>query len=110
MENCVFCKMTKGELEVKFIEENENFFVIIDRAPKAPIHFLIIPKIHVKDIQSMSEKEFYLGSQALQMAQKLSVQQNNIDFKLLVNSGYNAGQRVFHLHFHFLSGEQLGEI
>lgn len=110
MENCTFCKIITGEIEVQYIDENEHLIVIKDRAPKAPVHYLIIPKIHIQDIQSIEEQDFYLGSEVLKMAQRLSQSQNNIDFKLVVNSGYNAGQRVFHLHFHFLAGKQLGEV
>lgn len=103
--DCIFCKIIARQVPSSIIKENGNLLVIKDIAPKAPIHYLIISKKHIKDIQSMERPDAILGSAMLSMAQELSKElQEPRDFRFMINSGYNAGQRVFHLHAHFLAG------
>lgn len=111
-ENCIFCKIIEGQIPAKVIDETEDLIVIKDIAPKAPIHYLIIPKCHIKDIQSIEEKNCIIGNSILKIAQKLAkdTEGKDIDFKLIANNGFKAGQRVFHLHFHFLAGTDFGEL
>jgi histidine triad (HIT) family protein len=103
--DCIFCKIIARQVPSSIIKETGNLLVIKDIAPKAPIHYLIISKKHIKDIQSMERADAILGSAMLSMAQELSKElQESKDFRFMINSGYNAGQRVFHLHAHFLAG------
>lgn len=112
IDQCIFCKIIKHEIPASFIYENHHVIVIKDINPKAPIHYLIIPKEHTKDIQSLDEKNISVISEEIfSAAQKLSRETPGAeDFKLIINSGYNAGQRVFHLHAHFLAGGKFGEV
>lgn len=90
--------------------ETDDILVIKDLYPKAPIHYLIITKKHIKDIQEMKPDDMHLGAFMIKAAKELSVQlPGNGDCKLVINSGEGAGQKVFHLHMHFLAGKQLGE-
>ena len=108
MQDCIFCKIISQEIPSKIIRENDNVIVLQDIAPKAPIHYLIIPKKHVRDLASVQDA--HLLSSLLQMAQELSQEIPGADqFKLLTNNGHGAGQRVFHLHFHFLAGKIFAE-
>ncbi len=104
-QNCIFCKIISGNISSKKIYETDDVLVIQDIAPKAPIHYLIIPKLHVKDIQScLPEQQMMLGA-ILLAAQHISEQiANGCEFKLVANNGASVGQSVFHLHFHFLAG------
>lgn len=87
--------------------ENDRVIAIKDIAPKAPIHYVIIPKKHVKDIQSLDQKDLSIAEDLFAAARELAQTVSGTgDFKFVVNSGYNAGQRVFHLHAHFLVGYQ----
>lgn len=108
--NCIFCKIISKQIPSKIIQQTDDILVIEDIAPKAPLHYLIIPKQHITDIQSLSDTDAKLAGKLLMMARNLSKELDDIDFKLVVNSGPQAGQHVMHLHFHFLAGEQMGEI
>ncbi len=108
---CVFCKIIRGELGSKKIAENDTLIVIQDIFPKAPIHYLIIPKKHTQDIQSLSSENLSIATEIFAIAQYLSKTiEGASDFKLHVNSGKNAGQIVMHLHVHFIAGKLTGTI
>ena len=105
---CIFCKIKDRSIPAAFVAENENIFVIKDIAPKAPVHYLIIPKKHVIDIQSLSASDNEMAGDMLMMAQHLSQKlSGDQSFRLIVNSGAGVGQKVFHLHAHFLAGKRL---
>ena len=104
-QDCIFCKIIAKEIPSNFIKETDDLIVVKDIAPKAPIHYLIVPKKHIKDIQEMSSDDMHLTSSMFKIAQELSSElKDDGHFRLMVNSGFNAGQRVFHLHMHFLAG------
>lgn len=106
--NCLFCKIINKEIPSSIVMETNEVVVIKDLHPKASIHYLIIPKKHVKDIQSLSREDHCLASKLIFMAQQLSAESPQAqEFKLIVNNGYSAGQRIFHLHIHFLAGKEI---
>lgn len=106
VQNCVFCKIIQKQLPAKVIAENDTVIVIQDIAPKAPIHYLIIPKKHIENIQKLHKNDVQIMGEIALMAQELSeALPHNGDFRLLSNNGVTAGQVVFHMHFHFLSGK-----
>ena len=109
--NCVFCKIIAGTLPSKVIAETEDIIVIDNIAPKTPIHYLIIPKKHVADINGFNQEDTMLAGQMVLMAKKLSedLPSGLQHFRLSVNNGAGAGQVVFHLHFHFLAGMQFSD-
>ena len=110
-QNCIFCKIISGQIPAKVIKDTEQVIVIQDLHPKAPIHYLIIPKSHVQDVQSLTSKDSWIAAKTFEVAKELSQENPQAkDFKLVVNSGYGAGQRVFHIHTHFLAGRLQGEV
>lgn len=107
-QSCIFCKIIARELPAKVIAETDNILVVEDIAPKAPIHYLIIPKKHIKDITSLSETDAFIPAYIMLMARDLSKRlSGSQSFRLIANNGTDAGQTVFHLHFHFISGKKL---
>ena len=106
-ETCIFCKIIRKQIPTQVIAENDTILVIKDINPKAPIHYLIIPKKHIQDVQAMQQSDAYLFGDIALMAQHLSLQGGQAEpqaFRLVMNNGHAAGQRVFHMHMHYLSG------
>jgi len=103
---CIFCRIIARTIPATIINETDTLIVIKDIAPSAPIHYLIIPKKHIIDLASFSaEDRDTLASDIFACAQTLSKSCPDAkDFRLSVNNGYAAGQRVLHVHFHFLAG------
>lgn len=110
MEACVFCKIISGQIPSHKIHETSDLIVIQDIAPRAPIHYLIIPKKHIKNLQSTVVEDQKLLGSLLLATQELSAQlPEPQEFRVISNNGSSVGQSVFHLHFHFLAGKRFSE-
>ena len=107
-QNCIFCKIISGQIVSKIIYQTDLSIVFQDVAPQAPIHYLIIPKTHVQDLVACVDPKLIVDLMSIPaiLAQQLGEQTS---FKLFTNNGYAAGQRVFHLHFHFMSGKNFAQ-
>lgn len=109
MENCIFCKILKGEIPAEKVYEDINYFIIKDIDPKCKNHFLAIPKKHYAKLSDMENKDSkVLG----EIFSKISSLEKELDlkngFRLIINQGSDAGQSVQHLHIHILSGKKMG--
>ena len=104
-ESCIFCKIISKQLPAEIISENDRIIVIKDIAPKAPTHYLIIPKKHITDVGKLTQEDRDYAADILMMAQQLSEsERSRQSFRLVSNNGALVGQSVFHVHFHFLAG------
>jgi histidine triad (HIT) family protein len=105
VDNCVFCKIIANQIPAKKIFESETVICIQDSNPKAPIHYLIIPKKHYANLSILTPFETELPFDMFCAAQHLAkINEGHSDYRLIINNGAKAGQSVFHLHMHFLSG------
>ncbi|MCH9813950.1 MAG: histidine triad nucleotide-binding protein [Epsilonproteobacteria bacterium] len=103
---CVFCKIAKGEIPSNKVLESDDFICFHDLNPRAPIHLLIIPKIHVENFQEMpSQLMGEMTSFIQEVASKMGLDQSG--YRLITNNGEDGGQEVMHLHFHLLGGTKL---
>lgn len=102
MEECIFCKIIKGEFNTKFIYENDYAVVFKDINPKADVHLLVVPKIHVESLNELEDEVLLtkLMITVKEVTQKLGIK----SYRTVINTGKEAGQEVFHLHIHILSG------
>jgi histidine triad (HIT) family protein len=109
-EKCVFCKIISGKLPATIIAESEHAIAIKDITPKAPIHYLIIPKIHINEIIEITDEYRNLPYYLLQLVQEVIAIGKISDFRLVINNGPGVGQTVFHLHIHLLAGDGSGNM
>lgn len=107
MDNCIFCKIIRGEIPSQKVFENEGYFAFRDIHPQAKTHVLVIPKTHVKNV--LEADEALLGGLFHTAAQVARQEGLNEGFRLVTNCGKHGAQSVEHLHVHVLGGEQLGE-
>lgn len=107
----IFDKIIQGEIPSDKVFENERILVIKDINPVAPIHFLIIPKKAIPDLQSVKNEDLALIGEMVTVAQELAIRYEIEDgYRLLTNNGSLAGQTIFHLHFHLIGGRKLGAL
>lgn len=105
MENCIFCKIIKGEIPSTKIFENDRVIVFNDMNPKAKIHILVVPKKHIESVKNLAESDKKLMGEMVLTAQKIAKEKNLEGYKLVINVGREGGQLVDHLHLHLLSGD-----
>lgn len=105
----VFGLIIQGKLPSKKVFENERILAIEDIHPVAPVHILIMPKKEIKSLQAVSGEDALLIAEIVQVAQQIAEDRGVGDgYRLLTNCGPDAGQTVFHLHFHLIGGRVLG--
>lgn len=111
MEDCLFCKIVKGEVPSNKVYEDDEILAFHDINPATPIHILVIPKKHItthndlekEDIELMGKIHMVIN----QIAEEKGFKENG--YRLIVNCGEDGGQEVKHLHFHILAGKKMGE-
>ncbi|WP_353684859.1 histidine triad nucleotide-binding protein [Thermodesulfovibrio sp. 3907-1M] len=107
--NCVFCKIIKKEIPSKIVYEDELVLAFEDIAPQAPIHILVIPKKHYSTLLEMNEEEKELLGHIFMVINKIA-KEKGVDergFRVVLNCNSQAGQTVYHIHFHLLAGRQM---
>jgi histidine triad (HIT) family protein len=103
--DCIFCKIVAGQIPAKRVHEDEELLVFHDIHPWAPVHVLVIPKLHVATLYDVGPEHEALLGRMLALAPRLMRQLGVEDgFRTVVNTGRNGGQEVFHLHMHVLGG------
>lgn len=105
MTDCIFCKIANKEIPSNLVYENENVVAFNDINPCAPVHILVIPKKHVESLNELEDKNLMgeLLSGVKEATKKLGIK----DFRTVINTGKGAGQEVFHIHMHIISGRPL---
>ena len=110
MEDCIFCKIVKGEIPSSKVYEDEDILAFKDINPVTPVHILVIPKKHIESLNNIeAEDEKLLGKIFLtikQIAKEQGIAEKG--YRVVNNCGEDGGQEVKHLHFHILGGKKLG--
>ena len=111
MEDCLFCKIIKGEIPSNKVYEDEEILAFKDINPVAPIHILVIPKKHIGSLAHMEKEDEIIVGKIYGVINKIAEEQGFKEngYRVIVNCGKDAGQEVMHLHFHLLAGTKFGE-
>ena len=110
MENCIFCKIANGHIPSTKVYEDEYVFAFRDIAPQAPVHILVIPKLHLESLNCVSAENSIHAAKCLEAIATIAKQEKlDNGYRVISNCGEDAGQTVKHLHFHILAGKKLGE-
>lgn len=110
-DDCIFCKIVRGEISCSKVYEDDDVLAFHDIKPAAPVHFLIIPKLHLATLADAEERHAALLGKMLLLAPRLAQEQGLRDgFKTAINTGKGGGQLVFHLHLHIIGGGPIRHI
>lgn len=103
LKDCLFCKIIEGEIPSDIIYEDEKVIAFKDINPQAPVHFLVVPKGHIKSVNEIDKSHKELMGHIIYIASKLA-KENGLDegYRLVNNCGKQGGQTVDHIHFHVL--------
>lgn len=110
MQDCLFCKIIKGEIPSKKVYEDEYVYAFHDIEPTAPIHILVIPKEHISTLNDVDEKNSAVISKIYEAIAKIAKQEGISEdgYRVVSNCNKMAGQTVFHIHFHLIGGREMG--
>lgn len=112
MQNCIFCKIAAHEIPSNIIFETENIIAFPDIHPVAPVHVLIVPKKHYATTIEMSEHAPEIFAEMLKASTQIA-KDKGIDrsgFRLILNTNFDGGQEILHVHMHLLGGEPIGHL
>ena len=107
--NCLFCKICAGEIPSVKVYEDEEIFAFQDIRPHAPIHFLMVPRLHLPSMAQVEAEHAALLGRMIVLAPRLALEQGvrpypQGGFRIMINTGEEGGQEVHHLHLHVLGG------
>lgn len=108
MEQCIFCKIVEGKIPCKKVYEDEDIFAFHDIHPVAPVHFMVIPKLHIDSLAQVDAGHQLLLGKMLALGSKLAIEQGCADgWRTVINTGRVGRQEVYHLHMHIIGGKEV---
>ena len=109
MENCIFCRIVRGEIPGTRVWEDDQLIAIRDINPAAPVHVLVLPREHVESVAQLDDAHGALAGRLLLAARDIARKEGVADrgYRLVLNTGLEGGQTVPHLHLHILGGKQM---
>jgi histidine triad (HIT) family protein len=108
VNDCLFCKIVAGKIPSDRVYEDDQLIVFKDIHPKAPVHLLIVPRLHVESLNELTPAHDGLVAHMLRLLPDLARKQGLANgFRTIINTGPDGGQVIFHLHIHLLGGGRL---
>ena len=109
MTDCIFCKIAQKEIPTELLYEDEDVIAFNDIAPKSPVHILIVPKKHIDSVNNLEEENKELLGELVLVAKDIAKEKgiSETGYRLIFNTGRDAGQTVDHIHLHLMGGEKL---
>ena len=108
MDDCLFCKIVRGDLPSTKVYEDDEIVAFRDIHPAAPTHVLVVPKTHRDSLSACEEGDASILGRLFLAANRVAEMEGLESFRLIVNNGSGAGQTVWHLHLHVLGGREMG--
>ena len=108
--DCIFCNIVQKSTPAKLVYEDEQAIAFEDIHPKAPIHLLVVPKVHLTSLAHASQEQQQLLGHLLLVVQKIAQDKQIAGYKTVINTGREGGQVVDHLHLHLLAGRKQAEV
>lgn len=107
MSDCLFCKISAGEIPSAKVYEDELCYAFSDIAPQAPTHFLVIPREHIASVSGINAGNSAVVAHIFEVIAKVTAELGIESYRVVSNIGEQAGQSVPHLHFHVLAGRDM---
>lgn len=107
MEDCIFCRIVTGEIPGEIVHTTERTVAFRDLNPQAPLHVLVVPKAHFRDAASLAAGDPAASAELVTTAAAVATAEGYDDYRLVLNTGADAGQTVFHTHLHLLAGRAM---
>ncbi len=109
MENCLFCKIIAGEIPSTKVYEDETILAFRDINPQAPVHVLVVPKVHIVDTDGINAGNSHIIAHIFEVIPQIAKAEGLVNgYRVASNCGPDSGQMVPHLHFHILGGKPMG--
>ena len=107
MSDCLFCKIIAGDIPSNKVYEDDLCYAFYDIDPQAPTHFLVIPKAHISSVAAVNAENSAVVAHIFEVIAKVTKELGVESYRVVSNIGEQAGQYVFHLHFHVLGGRDM---
>lgn len=108
--DCIFCKIIDGSIPSNKVYEDDKMLAFYDIEPQAPVHIIMIPKAHIESANAITAENSQLVAHIFSKIPEIAKIAGVESYRIVNNCGLDAGQTVFHLHFHLLGGEKLGKM
>lgn len=108
--NCLFCAIINGDITSNKVYEDDNCYAFLDIAPQAPVHCLVVPKVHIDSVDAVNEENAAIIGAIFTVIPKIAASLGLANgYRVITNVGEDGAQSVKHLHFHILGGKKLPE-
>lgn len=106
---CLFCEIINGNIPSNKVYEDEMVYAFKDINPVAPVHVLVVPKVHIDSVNELTPEKSKYVAHIFEKIPEIAKSQGIDSYRIINNCGKDAGQSVMHLHFHLIGGVELGE-
>ena len=107
MADCLFCRIVAGEIPSETVTETDSVVAFRDVNPQAPLHVLVVPRTHVSDAGELADAEPGTAAELVRVGRQVASDAGHDSYRMVFNTGADAGQTVFHAHLHVLAGRTL---
>jgi histidine triad (HIT) family protein len=104
VDDCIFCSIVAGDIPAEVVARTETAVAFRDLNPQAPVHVLVVPRTHVADAAELADREQETVAELVRVARDVVAEAGHDSYRLVLNTGADAGQSVFHAHLHVLAG------